>query len=103
MKNKSGQHKILDAFVLLNMQDQNNGSQIFVMRTTSIEGGGILLESWDAFKEFIQGKYTDILYRQLYSDRSSQFVQRLEHHLNKLKHRPMASPARDSRNLAETI
>ena len=71
MKNKSGQHKILDAFVLLNMQDQNDGSQIFVMRTTSIETGGILLESWDAFKEFIQGKYTDILYRQLYSDRSS--------------------------------
>lgn len=59
------------------------------MRTTTIEGGGILLESWDAFKEYIQGKYTDILYRQLYCDRSPLFVHQLENHLDKLKNKPI--------------
>ena len=54
---------MLDAFIILNLQDQGGNSQVFVMRATTIDKGGILIESWDTFKEFIQGKYTDILYR----------------------------------------
>ena len=34
---------------------------------------GIILESWERFKAYCEGKYSDVIFRHLYMDRTSKF------------------------------
>ena len=75
VRNVSGKHKIQDVFTLIYMQSEGEEAEYFVLRSAPLEQGGVVIDTWEAFKDYLkisihQGKYSDVLYRHLYCERN---------------------------------
>lgn len=75
--------------------------QLRVLRSTNnISEGGIVLDDWEAFQQFKNRKFSDVLFRHLYVNRTPQFnviVQDFLGELKKQPHPPSVDPSQPAR------